>query len=152
MTQPTHWTPRLHRFFNPTRVVKIARNLAVVLVLLLVAFLVLEPLRGSSIRAKAIRAKAATIQVGDDTNRVRSVLGEPTESITVTGSLQQMFFLNGAAERWSYASSLNFFPVIHWTDTNDLAVYFDSAGRVMRVQIPKDKSQPANRRQKETKS
>ena len=115
---------------------KVARNLAIVLVLLLVAFLVLQPLRTSSIRAKAIRAKAAEIQLGDSTNPVRSVLGEPTESIIVTGSLQQMLLLDGAAERWSYASSLNFLK-FHFTDTNDLAVYFDSAGQVMRVQIPK---------------
>jgi len=115
--------------------VKIARNLAIAFVLLLVAFLVLEPLRGSSIRAKAIRAKAATIQVGDSTNRVRFVLGEPAESITMTGILQTLI-LDGAAERWSYASSLNLLK-FHFTDTNDVAVYFDSAGRVMRVQIPR---------------
>jgi outer membrane protein assembly factor BamE (lipoprotein component of BamABCDE complex) len=114
--------------------VKIARNLAIVLALLLLGFLVLQPIRRSSIRARAIRAKAATIQVGDDTNQVRSVLGKPTETITVTGGLQ-MILLDGAAETWSYTSSLNFLK-IHLTDTNDVAVYFDSTGRVMRMQIP----------------
>ena len=112
---------------------KIARNLAIALVLLLLAFLVLEPLRGSSIRAKAIRAKAAIIQVSDSTNRVRSVLGEPTESIAISGGLT--LFFGGAAERWSYARTPSL--KLHFSDTNDLAVYFDSTGRVMRVQIPK---------------
>lgn len=126
---------------------KTARNLAIALVLILVAFLALKPLRGSSTRAKARRANAAAIQVGDSTNRVRSILGEPTESIAITGALTSA--LGGAAERWSYASSQDLmewhprqFPWIaslkfHFTDTNDLAVYFDSTGRVIRVQIPK---------------
>jgi len=116
--------------------VKITRNLAIALPVILLAFLVLQAVRSSSSRAKAIRAKASTIQVGDSTNRVRSVLGEPTESITITGSLQQMLLPGGAPERWSYASSLNFLK-LHFTDTNDVAVYFDSTGRAMRVQIPK---------------
>ena len=120
---------------------KIGRSLAIALVLLLVAFLVLAPRDTAS-----VRAKAANIQVGDSTNRVLSVLGQPTETIAESSPSPM---LGGASERWSYASSLDFldwhprrFPRIaslkfHFTDTNDVAVYFDSTGRVMRVQIPK---------------
>ena len=119
---------------------KIARNLAIALVLLLVAFLVLAPRDTTS-----ILATAATIQVGDSSNRVRSVLGQPSESIAVSSGNPA---LGGATERWSYASTLDFLdwhprqlPRIaslkfHFTDMNDVAVYFDSTGRVMRVQIP----------------
>lgn len=125
-------------------VVKVARILGITLVLVLAAILLLEPRGRAPSGAKA--AKAASIQVGDSKSQVRSTLGKPTETITVSNS---NWMLGGASERWSYASPLDFldwhprdFPWIaslkfHFTDTSDIAVYFDSNGLVSRVQIPK---------------
>jgi hypothetical protein len=125
--------------------VKFARNLGVLLVLLFVVFLLLGSRGTASSRAKA--AKAASIQVRNNKSRVLSILGQPTETIAVSNTT--ILLIGGAAERWSYASSLDFldwhhryFPWIaslkfHFDDTNDVAVYFDTNGLVSRVQIPK---------------
>jgi hypothetical protein len=121
--------------------VKIARNVAVAVLAMLAIVLMLE-----AVGTGSLRRRAALIQVGDGKDRVRSLLGRPTESLKTEGL--GILFTGGAPEWWSYGSLLGWHrpftrefpwkaPLKFRPDTNDVAVYFDSMGKVVRVYIPK---------------
>jgi outer membrane protein assembly factor BamE (lipoprotein component of BamABCDE complex) len=116
--------------------VKIVRNIAIAVLVILIIVLVFLAFGTSTVRARALQ-----IKIGDSKNGVRSVLGEPTESSKTSGL--GILFNGGAAEWWSYGSLLEFpwlapmkFHLLG-PGTNDIAVYFDSAGKVTRVYVPK---------------
>ena len=80
-------------------------------------------------------AKARQIQVGDSMEKVRSLLGSPTA--TYSGFL--------GYPSWGYGSRLDFDSGFPWVrfhflgfgpNPNDLAFYFDSSSKVVRIQIP----------------
>lgn len=119
-------------------VVKIARNIVIVILVTIPVLLALEASsRGS------FRMRAAQIQIGDGQDRVRSLLGRPTATAKSPDSWMAMI-TGGAPEWWSYGHHL-FTPKFPWIapfnislapDTNDVAVFFDSKGKVVRVHIP----------------
>ncbi len=124
---------------------KIARNLVIAVIVILAVFLVVETFGTAS-----LRRRAALIRVGDSHERVRSLLGRPSESSSISGGSAMGLMLHGGApEWWAYGSVLNSLPFTRefpWIapiklhlftpDTNEVAIYFDSSGRVVRVEIP----------------
>ena len=88
----------------------------------------------------SLRKRAALIQPGDDKNRVRSVLGRPSETWTgflgpewwgYGGPLHGLDWHKPAGKLpWIVSLKMNFSP-----DSNDVAVYF-AADRVVRAYIP----------------
>ena len=121
---------------------KAAQVIAIILLLLVLALAAFDASRPAS-----ICKTAAKIQIGDGRERVQSLLGRPTRSVVTSG---MGVLLTGAPERWFYGNLLDWqrpfcreFPWVaplklrlFQADTNDVAVDFDSTGRVVRVQIP----------------
>jgi len=103
---------------------------------------------------EALHKKAAIIRAGDDYGRVRSILGSPRDSMKMrdTNGLGALL-TGGETEWWAYGSRLHDldwrhpftrdFPwivPIKWhffsPDTNDVAIYFNTGGKVTHVFIP----------------
>jgi hypothetical protein len=99
---------------------------------------------------RSLRRKAALIQVGDARERVRSLLGRPAESghrSLGDGSHapKQEWWAYGSivdSFKWQWPPATEFPWIaqcnIHLfgPDPKEVVVYFDSAGRVIRVRIP----------------
>lgn len=100
--------------------------------LLLVALLVF--LTVDAWRSNSAFKKAQAVRIGDSKQQVRRVLGRPTE-IGSSGIFDP-------SESWSYGGYFDWQRVtlrfrLFGPDANEVAVRFDNAGRVNRIQIPK---------------
>jgi hypothetical protein len=125
---------------------KTARKLAILVVLLVVAFVLWDLAQPSR-----YRRLAATIRVGDDKARVQAVMGSPTGITTSSGGLVGYLF-GIPAEAWYYGRSLEWrtpftseFPWVTSPVTpmvrifeprnGDMAIHFGSSGKVTRIEI-----------------
>jgi outer membrane protein assembly factor BamE (lipoprotein component of BamABCDE complex) len=81
---------------------------------------------------RSLRRKAALIQVGNGKERVRSLLGSPAESCKGSLGDGSVIGLSLARDAPEQECKIHLFG----PDPNEVAVYFDSTGRVVRVHIP----------------
>lgn len=122
---------------------KWVRNVAVAVLIVFVALLV-----WAVMGARSFRNRAAKIKLGDSREQVRAVLGQPNGYLKTSGSSLGVFLVGGYPEWWTYRFVHHpFTRKFPWLaclsfdfslkpDTNDVAVYFDSSGKVVRVYIP----------------
>jgi hypothetical protein len=127
---------------------KTLRNLAIVFGFIILGLIVWD------LSSPAVyRRRAAGIRVGDDKARVRAIMGAPTASMTGGGGFGD-WLLGIPPEQWIYGRTLDWqTPVTReypWVRSpaqlnfhilapgaDDVAVNFNSSGKVMRVEIPK---------------
>ena len=137
---------------------KLARNVAVGVLLLAAIVLLLE-----TFGKPPLRKRAALVQIGDSKARVRLILGKPSASASHQpprdggmGAFLDAVLTEGYPEWWSYRTGgilheFDWQPIstnLPWLvvpkmrislfrpDEKEVAVYFDSSGRVAKVHIP----------------
>jgi hypothetical protein len=129
------------------RNIKTLRTLAIVFGFIILGLIVWD-LSGPAV----YRRRAAGVRVGDDKARVRAIMGAPTETSTGGGGLAQLL-VGWPPEQWIYGRALDWqtpvtreypwirSPVLldfHFSPrADDVAVSFNSIGKVTRVEIPK---------------
>jgi len=124
--------------------------------LVVVGMIVLGIVGCDVLRWNSVQRKARTIKVGDSKQQVEAVLGEAEAKFVPSSMSSQattnfwVAFLSVQSETWAYGKRLDlqdaflskfpyFYPIrfrLFRPDSDDVAIEFDSSGKVTKVSIP----------------
>ena len=127
------------------------KKLGIIVVVILLLATVVVGIDSMSTHSTATRVRA--MQVGDSKRQVEQLLGRPITIFTPSPAARTNFvaaLLSVGSETWAYGSRLElrrpfrsdfpYFFRVRWRlfrpDIDDVAIEFDSSGRVSKITIP----------------